>query len=160
MTQAVREGVRRATEADADTLFRLSEPFARSGALRRRTIADYRSAVGAFLVAPGVLGPDGCVALRPLPAEPAHPAAGVLYNLCVRAGRQGAGLGRRLVEGVLAEAAGQGLREVFTATTGDGRLFVRYGFREVPPALAPTGWAAALDPARASTVYRLALPAA
>ncbi|GJF28418.1 hypothetical protein KNE206_11180 [Kitasatospora sp. NE20-6] len=159
MTLAVRPSVRRATEADADALYRLSEPFMRGGALRRRTIADYRAAIGWYLVVPGVLGPDGCAALRPLPPDPVHPAAGVLYNLCVRAGRQGAGLGRSLVEGVLDEAARQGVREVFTATTGDGRLFHRYGFRPVPPALAPASWAAALDPARGSRVHRWEAPA-
>lgn len=149
--------VRRATDADAAGLHELSAPFMRSGELRRRTVEDYRAAAEAFLAVPGGPGDPGlhgCVALRPLGPGPGHPAAAVLYNLCVRADRQGTGLGSLLVRELLAEASRQGVGAVFTATTGDGRLFRRYGFRQVPTALAPTAWAAELDPARGSRVHR------
>ncbi len=151
--------VRTATGADATALHALSEPFMRSGALRDRTPADYRAAAGEFLLAPGPGGaPDGCVALRVLAPEPGHPAAGALYNLCVRADRQAAGVGSRLLEGLLGAAGRRGLRTVFAATTGGGALFARYGFTPVPAARAPRSWAAGLDPARGSTVHLLALP--
>ncbi|MFE2913399.1 GNAT family N-acetyltransferase [Kitasatospora indigofera] len=156
--------VRTATGADAEALYALSAPFIRSGALRPRTVADYRRPGERFLVVPGA-GPgggpdgglDGCVALRALPAEPGHPAAGLLHNFCVREGRQGAGLGSRLLAALLAEAARCGLRTLVTASTGDGALFLRGGFREIPVALAPRGWAAGLDPSRGSRVFALAL---
>ncbi|MEV4615238.1 GNAT family N-acetyltransferase [Kitasatospora sp. NPDC049258] len=162
--------VRTATGADAAALHALSAPFIRSGALRRRGVADYRAAAGDFLVAPGpnaldgpeVLdGPnvlDGCVGLRVLRPEPGHPSAGVLYNFCVRGERQGSGLGSGLLEAVLAEAARRGLSTAFTATTGSGALFGWYGFRQVPTALAPRAWTAGLDPARGSRVHVLTLP--
>ncbi|GGV22830.1 hypothetical protein GCM10010495_43080 [Kitasatospora herbaricolor] len=154
--------VRTATGADAEALYALSAPFMRSGALRPRTVADYRRAGEHFLVVPGV-GPDGsldgCVALRALPPEPEHPATGLLHNFCVRDGRQGAGLGSRLLAALLAEAARCGLRTLVTASTGDGALFLRGGFREIPVALAPRGWAAGLDPARGSRVFTLNLAA-
>lgn len=153
--------VRTATGADAEALYALSAPFMRSGALRPRTVADYRRPGERFLVVPGA-GPDGgldgCVALRALPPEPGHPAAGLLHNFCVREGRQGAGLGSRLLAALLAEAARCGLRTLVTASTGDGALFLRGGFREIPVALAPRGWAAGLDPSRGSRVFALTLP--
>ncbi|WP_371483473.1 GNAT family N-acetyltransferase [Kitasatospora sp. NBC_00315] len=148
--------VRPATGADAAALHALSEPFMRSGELRVRTAADYRAAVGQFLLVPGPpsAGPDGCVALRRLPAEPGHPAAGLLHNLCVRPERQGTGLGSRLLAALLDTAARGGLRTVHAATTGSGELFRRFGFVPIPAALAPRSWAAGLDPARGSEVYR------
>ncbi|MER8187939.1 GNAT family N-acetyltransferase [Kitasatospora sp. NPDC094015] len=151
--------VRTATGADAVALHALSAPFIRSGALRRRTVTDYQAAAAEFLVAPGRSGLDGCVGLRMLAPEPGHPAAGVLYNFCVRGERQGSGVGSGLLAAALAEAARRGVRTAFTATTGSGALFGRYGFRQVPAALAPAAWAAGLDPSRGSRVHVLALPA-
>ncbi len=146
--------VRTATGADAARLHALSEPFMRSGELRVRTPADYLAAAGHFLLAPGPGTLEGCVALRALPPEAGHPAAGALYNFCVRADRQGTGLGSHLLAALLASAARRGLRTVYAATTGGGELFTRFGFVEVPAARAPRGWAAGLDPARGSKVYR------
>lgn len=65
--------------------------------------------------------------------------------------------GSRLLAALLAEAARCGLRTLVTASTGDGALFLRGGFREIPVALAPRGWAAGLDPARGSRVFALTL---
>ncbi|MFC8721496.1 GNAT family N-acetyltransferase [Kitasatospora sp. NPDC057198] len=147
---AVRTGPR-----DARALYELSLPFLRSGALRARTPADYRRAADTFLVVRGPGGvPDACAALRLLPPGPGHPPTGVLHNLCVRAERQGLGLGGLLVAAVLARARRAALSAVVTATTGDGALFARHGFAEVPVAAAPPSWAAELDPARGSRVLR------
>ncbi|MGW4651206.1 GNAT family N-acetyltransferase, partial [Kitasatospora sp. NPDC004289] len=85
--------------------------------------------------------------------DPGGRPPGLLHNLCVRPGRQGAGLGGALVAAVLAEARRLGLHTVCTATTGSGLLFERHGFTEVPPALAPPAWTATLDPARGSRTY-------
>ncbi|MFC8454191.1 GNAT family N-acetyltransferase [Kitasatospora sp. NPDC057223] len=150
--------VRPATGADAAALHALSHPFMRTGELRTRTPADYRAAAGQFLLASGPDGPDGCIALRPLAPEAGHPAAGALYNFCVRPGRQGTGLGSQLLQALLATAARQGLRTICAATTGNGRLFTHFGFVQVPTARAPQGWAAGLDPARGSKVYLRSVP--
>ena len=150
--------VRRATATDAAALHALSRPFMRTGELRTRTPADYRTTAGRFLLATGPDGPDGCIALSPLPPEPGHPAAGALHNFCVRPERQGTGLGTHLLDALLTGAARTGLRTVCAATTGNGRLFTRFGFVQVPAALAPRSWATRLDPARGSRVYLWTAP--
>ncbi|MEU1424436.1 GNAT family N-acetyltransferase [Kitasatospora sp. NPDC005751] len=146
--------VRRATAADAAALFALSEPSMASGELRRRRPADYRSPEDRFLLVDGPSGPDGCVALRLLAPElPAHPAPGLVHNFCVREGLRGAGLGSQLLDALLDEAGRHGVRTLVTASTGGGALFRRYGFEEIPAALAPRAWAGRLDPARRSLVF-------
>ncbi|MFJ1709054.1 GNAT family N-acetyltransferase [Kitasatospora sp. NPDC088346] len=154
--------VRTATGGDATALYVLSAPFMRSGELRVRTLADYRGRATDFLIAPDPRPgpPAGCVALRPLAPEPGHPAAGLLYNLCVHPGHQGTGVGSRLLAALLDRATDRGLRTVYAASTGSAAFFLRTGFREVPAALAPAGWTATLDPARGSRVYRHDLPPA
>ncbi|WP_405020704.1 GNAT family N-acetyltransferase [Kitasatospora sp. NBC_00070] len=137
--------IRSAAGDDARALFALSAPFVRSGALRLRSLADYRSAAADFLVSPGAAGLAGCVALRTLPG-----GATALYNFCVHRAGQGGGLGSELLGAVLRRADG---RPVYTATTGSARLFLHHGFTEIPTRLAPPAWAAALDPARNSRVY-------
>jgi N-acetylglutamate synthase-like GNAT family acetyltransferase len=150
----------RADPADAESLFELSAPFMRSGELRERPPAAYRRPEELFLVVRDPAGAaaregrlDACVALRVLAPERGHPATGLLHNLCVRADRQGHGLGSLLVSAVSAAARRAGLRELVTATTGDGALFLRHGFREIPAAAAPSAFAAGLDPARGSRVF-------
>ncbi|MFJ9516784.1 GNAT family N-acetyltransferase [Kitasatospora sp. NPDC101801] len=137
--------IRPATGDDARALFALSAPFVRSGALRPRSQADYRSAAADFLVSPGAAGLAGCVALRALPG-----GATALYNFCVHRAGQGGGLGSGLLGAALRRADG---RPVYTATTGSARLFLHHGFTEIPARLAPPGWAATLDPGRNSRVY-------
>lgn len=137
--------VRPATGADSGALLALSTPFIRSGALRRRTLADYHAATADFLVSPGPGGLAGCVALRSLPDGRA-----VIYNFCVHADLQGTGLGSDLLDATIERAAG---RPLYTATTGPAHLFRRYGFTEIPPRLAPPSWAATLDPSRNSRVF-------
>ncbi|MFJ8431253.1 GNAT family N-acetyltransferase [Kitasatospora sp. NPDC094019] len=146
--------VRYAADGDAEALYELSRPFMDSGELRRRDIADYRSAGDRFLLVDGPDGPEGCLALRVLETEEGwQPVPGLLHNFCVRDGRHGLGLGARLLEAQLLEASRAGLRHLFTASTGTGALFRRHGFVEVPPTLAPRAWASGLDPTRGSRVY-------
>ncbi|MGK5637465.1 GNAT family N-acetyltransferase [Streptomyces sp. URMC 126] len=146
--------VRAAGPADAAALHALSEPFMRSGALRRRTPALYAATARQFLVAEGVDGVlEGCVALRLCPGDDGTALQAVLHNFCVRPDRQRRGVGSRLLTALLAEAAAHSVTEVFAATTGDGRSFVRSGFLETDASLAPRSWAAALDPARGSRIF-------
>ncbi|WP_405935533.1 GNAT family N-acetyltransferase [Streptomyces sp. NBC_00726] len=139
--------VRTAGSGDAAGLAELSRPFARSGALRERPDSLYAARAAEFLVA---VGPDGgiegCVGLRVYEGEGAH--TGVLYNFCVAEHRQGRGAGGALLRTALALGRTQGLGGLFTATTGDGRLFRRYGFAPVAARQAPRAWAGSLDPRR------------
>ncbi|MFE4293243.1 GNAT family N-acetyltransferase [Streptomyces sp. NPDC056647] len=146
--------VRPARPRDATALAALSEPFVRSGALRARPFQVYAWHTGDFLVAEAPDGTlDGCLALRVHP-EPTRDgrATGVLYNFCVANGRQGSGLGARLLTAALAEGRARALDTLFTATTGSGRLFLHHGFAPVSPRRAPETWARSLDPRRGAKV--------
>ncbi|MFD7501286.1 GNAT family N-acetyltransferase [Streptomyces sp. NPDC059850] len=147
--------VRTARQEDAAELAALSRPFVRSGALRERPDALYATHAADFLVAEAPDGTlEGCVGLRvhgTAPGEGRGPA-GVVYNFCVAGRRQGSGVGAGLLRAVLARARAQSLDAVFTATTGGGGLFLRYGFTPTPVRLAPASWAASLDPRRDARV--------
>ncbi|MFI5866944.1 GNAT family N-acetyltransferase [Streptomyces sp. NPDC051546] len=139
--------VRPARRDDGPALAALSRPFVHAGALRERPVSLYLSQATDFLVAQAPDGTlEGCLALRE------HPAAGVLYNFCVAAHRQGTGMGARLLHAAFARARTRSLSTLFTATTGSGRLFLRHGFLPASPSLAPAGWAQSLDPARGARV--------
>ncbi|MEU1673603.1 GNAT family N-acetyltransferase [Streptomyces roseifaciens] len=156
-------GVRTARAADAPGLYALSEPFMRTGALRRRTPHVYAARFAEFFVAEDAQGTlEGCVALRTFPGDglSATGPAGVLHNFCVRPGRQRRGIGSRLLTALLLHASDRSVTEVFAATTGDGEAFLRSGFRETDASRAPRTWAASLDPARGSRVFARPLPGA
>ncbi|WP_406388032.1 GNAT family N-acetyltransferase [Streptomyces sp. NBC_00887] len=142
--------VRCAREGDAAALAGLSRPFMRSGALRERPASLYATHAADFLVMEAAGRVDGCVGLRVHPAEPGEcrGSAGVLYNFCVAAHSQGHGVGAALLRAVVAMARAQSLGALFTATTGDGALFLRYGFAPSTARLAPRPWADSLDPRR------------
>jgi amino-acid N-acetyltransferase len=53
---------------------------------------------------------------------------GLLRSAAVRPDVRGAGVGRRLVERILADAEGHGLEELFLLTTTAERYFPRFGF--------------------------------
>ncbi|NEC66557.1 GNAT family N-acetyltransferase [Streptomyces sp. SID9727] len=143
--------VRIAGPGDSAALAELSRPFARSGALRERPDSLYAARAAEFLVAVGSDGRiEGCVGLRVYEGEGAH--AGVLYNFCVAGHRQGRGVGGALLRTALALGRAQALGALFTATTGDGRLFHRYGFASVTARQAPRAWAESLDPRRNALV--------
>lgn len=152
--------VRTAGAADAAALAELSRPFVRSGALRERPDTLYAAQAAEFLVAvaPGG-GLEGCVGLRVYPPDPAngHGPAGVLYNFCVAGHRQGRGVGAALLRAALAVARAQSLGALFTATTGSGRLFLRYGFAPAAVRRAPRPWAESLDPRRNARILARAL---
>nr|WP_262386836.1 GNAT family N-acetyltransferase [Streptomyces sp. TRM49041] len=146
--------VRSAGHRDAAALAALSRPFVRSGALRARPFHVYAWHATDFLVAEGPDGAlEGCLALRVQP-EPTSEGrtTGVVYNFCVARHRQGSGLGARLLGAALAQGRSRSLDALFTATTGSGRLFLRYGFAPVPARLAPETWARSLDPRRDAKV--------
>ncbi|WP_406290014.1 GNAT family N-acetyltransferase [Streptomyces sp. NBC_00209] len=139
--------VRTAGSGDTTALAELSRPFARSGVLRERPDSLYAARAAEFLVAVGSDGGiEGCVGLRVYEGDGAH--TGVLYNFCVAGHRQGRGAGGALLRTALALGRTQALGALFTATTGDGRLFRRYGFTPATARRAPRVWAESLDPRR------------
>ncbi|MFI6895520.1 GNAT family N-acetyltransferase [Streptomyces sp. NPDC050256] len=149
--RAPASSVRFGRAEDAAELAELSRPFVRSGALRERPVPLYAARAADFLVAVGPGGRlEGCVGLRVYPAGPAEAGApaGVLYNFCVAGHRQGCGVGAVLLRSALTRARTRSLGALFTATTGGGRLFQRYGFTSTAACLAPRAWAESLDPRR------------
>ncbi|TXS43081.1 GNAT family N-acetyltransferase [Streptomyces sp. or43] len=152
--------VRFARAEDAGELAALSRPFVRAGALRERPVSLYAAHAADFLVAVGPAGRlEGCVGLRLYPAGPAESGApaGVLYNFCVAAHRQGCGVGAVLLGSALTSARARSLSALFTATTGGGRLFQRYGFTATAACLAPRTWAESLDPRRGARILARAV---
>ncbi|WP_443051177.1 GNAT family N-acetyltransferase [Streptomyces sp. JV185] len=152
--------VRSAREEDAAELAELSRPFVCSGALRERSVPLYATRAGDFLVAQASSGPvEGCVGLRVHPAGPGEGRGpvGVLYNFCVAGHRQGSGVGAGLLRAALAMAHAQSLGALFTATTGGGGLFLRYGFTPTTARRAPASWARSLDPRRNARILTKAL---
>ncbi|MFB7211772.1 GNAT family N-acetyltransferase [Streptomyces sp. NPDC056255] len=142
--------VRPARPRDAAALAGLSRPFVRSGALRERPVSLYAAHAADFLVAQAPGSPlEGCVGLRVYPAGPGEGrAVGVVYNFCVAGHRQGCGVGAGLLRALLATARSRSLEALFTATTGGGDLFLRYGFAPTTTLPAPTAWVESLDPRR------------
>ncbi|WSY86703.1 GNAT family N-acetyltransferase [Streptomyces sp. NBC_00876] len=145
---------------DAAELADLSRPFVRSGALRERSVPLFARHAPDFLVAVAPGGRlEGCAGLRVYPDGPAKGGgpAGVLYNFCVAGHRQGRGVGALLLRTALTTARARALGTLFTATTGDGRLFGRYGFAPAAACQAPGSWAQSLDPRRDARILARAV---
>ncbi|MFJ4840351.1 GNAT family N-acetyltransferase [Streptomyces sp. NPDC088746] len=155
--RATRPRLRSGLGADAAALADLARPFVHSGALRERPVALYAARAADFLVAEGAGGSlEGCVGLRVYPDDAGGQGpAGVLYNFCVAGHRQGRGVGAGLLRAVLARSHGQGVGALFTATTGDGALFLRHGFTPAAARSAPRPWVKSLDPGRNAQVLAL-----
>uniref|UniRef100_A0AAU3GKJ5 Amino acid acetyltransferase n=1 Tax=Streptomyces sp. NBC_01401 TaxID=2903854 RepID=A0AAU3GKJ5_9ACTN len=150
--------LRPARAEDATALAGLARPFVRSGALRDRPLALYTERAADFVVAEGPGGLlEGCVALRVYPADAGEGRGptGVLYNFCVAGRSQGRGVGAGLLRAVLARSRARSLGALFTATTGDGGLFLRHGFAPAAVSGAPRAWAKSLDPRRNARVLAL-----
>jgi len=130
--------VRPARREDAAQLAELSRPFALSGALRERPADLYATHAAEFLVVESLAGElDGCVGLKAY----AHHNSGVLYNFCVATRHQGTGIGARLLRAALDHAQLLTLTALFTATAGNGALFLRHGFTPAPAGTrTPPGW--------------------
>ncbi|MFJ8532344.1 GNAT family N-acetyltransferase [Streptomyces sp. NPDC093591] len=147
--------LRPARPENAPQLAALSLPFVRSGALRERPVSLYAAHASDFLVVEASDGSlEGCVGLRVHHSGPEgdRGPAGVVYNFCVARHSQGCGVGARLLRAVLARARAQSLGALFTATTGGGGLFLRYGFTPASACLAPPAWVQSLDPRRGARI--------
>ena len=88
---------------------------------------------GRLLLAGPVDAPIGCVALRPLPGRE-EGVVGEVKRLYLRPEARGRGVGRALVETLLAEASIAGYRELCLDTLADMKaartLYAALGFRE------------------------------
>jgi GNAT superfamily N-acetyltransferase len=94
----------------------------------RELPGEYAPPRGALLLARG----EGCVALRPLDATTCE-----MKRLYVRPSARGTGLGRRLVEAIVAEARRLGYTQMRLDTVpgmdAAQSLYGQVGFREIPP---------------------------
>ena len=104
--------LRRAREADVPRLLALINGYAERGLLLRRSEESLRSRLEDFTVALGADGEIvGCGALTEL-----GPGLGEVRSLAVREDQAGRGLGHRIVEHLLNEAARRGFDEVLALT--------------------------------------------
>jgi amino-acid N-acetyltransferase len=117
--------VRPARLADVPALQVLQAPYVATGDLLPRSEYDLCRHIKEWVVvdAAGDGSLIGCGALKIYSHE-----LGELAGLAVRRDQQGAGLGRALVEALVAEAQDHGLAQVF-ALTRKPDFFLRLGFR-------------------------------
>lgn len=124
--------VRPATLADVPALASLMAPYIATGDLLPRGEYDLCRHLKEYVVAQA---PDGsvigCGALKLY-----SPTLAEVAGLAVRADRQGMGVGRAIVEALVAEARTLGLAEVF-ALTRQPRFFLRLGFEPTEKAHFP-----------------------
>lgn len=114
--------VRHAEPADAAAVHALLEIFVARGLLLPRSVQQVQRTIRDYVVAVEGGRVVGSVALRYYSDELAEVSA-----LAVAEQLQGSGIGRRLVESVINEARGLGLRRLFALTLQDG-FFRRLGF--------------------------------
>lgn len=118
--------IRPARLADIPALHRLIDGFAAQGLMLGRTTSELCDRIREFLVADAGDGDiRGCVAMHIYTESVAE-----VRSLAVAPDRQGSGLGRRLVEGCIAEAGRWGLQRLICLTYQAG-FFARLGFVRV-----------------------------
>ena len=119
-----RAALRPATLADVGAMERLMAPFVATGDLLPRSNYDLCRHIKEYVVA---ALPDGSlVATGSLKVY--STALAEIAGLAVRADQQGSGIGRAVVEVLVADARGLGLKEVF-GLTRKPLFFLRLGFR-------------------------------
>ncbi|MEA2562749.1 MAG: hypothetical protein QOH06_4253 [Acidobacteriota bacterium] len=93
---------------------------------------EYASPCGRLLLALSDDEPAGCVAMRPLTSDACE-----MKRLYVRPAYRTAGVGRQLVQRVIAEARSAGYQKMYLDTlpvmAGAQRLYETLGFKDVPP---------------------------
>lgn len=88
-------------------------------------LAGARAHLGSFWIAERGGAVVGCVGLE------RYGAAALLRSVAVNAEARGVGLGRKLVEHVVANARGMGVNTLVLVTTTAQAYFLRFGFRRV-----------------------------
>ena len=117
--------IRHARIPDARAIHQLLLAFAKDGQLLGRSLADIYDAIRDFYVfeEDGQLLGTGALAI-------CWEDLAEIRSLAVVQGQQGQGIGRKIVEACLAEAAELGLKRVF-ALTYQPEFFKRMGFAEI-----------------------------
>ena len=118
--------IRKAELRDVPAIFEMINHYAAERVMLARSLTDLYESVREFLVSESERDEViGCGALKFYNAELAE-----VRSLCVCPGIRRHGVGRLLMEGLLAEAEHYGLKTVFALTT-TLEFFAKYGFREV-----------------------------
>jgi amino-acid N-acetyltransferase len=115
--------IRRAQPGDVPALFDLINHYARERLLLPRTLTDLYEHFREFVVAEEDGRLAGCGALKFYSQKLAE-----IRSLCVAPDVSSHGVGRALVESLLAEAEESGLASVFALTLATG-FFAKLGFR-------------------------------
>jgi len=124
--------VRAATLADVPRLEQIMAPYVATGDLLPRSEYDLCRHIKEYVVAEDTSGTVvACGSLKVY-----SPGLGEIAGLAVRVEHQGLGLGRAIVEGLLAEARRMGLTEVL-ALTRKPAFFLRAGFTSTEKAHFP-----------------------
>jgi amino-acid N-acetyltransferase len=117
--------IRKAELRDIPAIFEMIKHYAEAQVMLPRSLTDLYESVREFQVAEDAAGNlVGCGALKLYNADLAE-----VRSLCVDPHAQRRGAGKSLTEGLLAEARGFGVKNVFALTTIPD-FFARYGFRE------------------------------
>jgi amino-acid N-acetyltransferase len=117
--------LREALPTDVEEMHTLLEGFAREGLLLPRAVEEVYRNFREFVVAEHNGRIAGCAALRLYTAE-----LGEIIALAVSNESHGRGIGRLVVETLLAQATSLGLKQVIALTMQPG-FFVKLGFEEV-----------------------------
>ncbi len=128
MRPAPAPAVRAATLADVPQLEALMAPYVASGDLLPRNNYDLCRHIKEYVVAEGGRGGAGgavigCASLKIYSRDLAE-----IAGLAVRSDHQGAGVGRALMEAIIAEARAAGLAELL-ALTRKPAFFLKLGFQ-------------------------------
>lgn len=126
-----RVGIRPAVAGDAPRVYRLITENLEAGHLLARPLGEVELHVPRFLVATIGERVVGCGELAEL-----SPKVAEVRSLVVADGHRGSGIGRRLLEALIAEALAQRVPRL-CAFTHEARPFVRAGFSIVPHTWVP-----------------------
>jgi len=144
--------VRRARVSDAEAICDVVNYHAERGRMLHRNLESVYANVRAFQVAVDDGQVVGCVAVDVWWADLAE-----VRSLAVRPGRQGQGVGGRLLAAAVDDAFALGIRRLFTLTN-EPAFFERHGFRVVDRSMLPEKvWRACLNCPKADACDEIAL---
>ena len=123
--------IRRATRHDIPAMLRLINSYAAERVMLPRTESELAAGLHEFVVAQGADTLLGCGALHPYANSTAE-----VRSLAVEHASKAAGVGRAIVQALLAEAQRRDLDSVFAFTYVDG-FFSKLGFTRVTRDLFP-----------------------